>query len=132
MLRRSRIYAAVYAPAETLPARPVPRPKLSNVEILQIQEPAAGPAGGRRARRGRLPGPERQYSLQKHIYEIQIIHAELLKLKTNQAPVYNLVRSLGLVGPLPTGAESAADAKGTRAALAVSESSWRGSPRRRA
>ena len=54
---------------------------------------------------------------------------ELLKLKTNQAPVYNLCWSLGLVGPLPE-----ATAPETLAGFQVPgrrwrESSWRGSPR---
>ena len=40
----------------------------------------------------------------EHVCEVQFIHSDLLTLKTEQTPVYNLVRSLGLVGPLPGGA----------------------------
>ena len=57
----------------------------------------------------------------KHICEVQIIHGELLKLKADQTPVYNLVRSLGLVGPLPeaTTETRRRPPQRTRAALAV-------------
>ena len=62
------------------------------------QEPATGSAGGRWAhRKSGYRDLNVNIRFQKHICEVQISHSELLKLKADQTPVYNLVRSLGLV-----------------------------------
>jgi hypothetical protein len=111
--------------AETLPALEAScaaLQKLSNVEILQVKNRLRDPPEGDGPTASGYRDLNVNIRFQKHICEIQIIHAELLKLKTNQAPVYNLVRSLGLVGPLPeaTAPETRRrPPKRTRAALAV-------------
>ena len=113
--------------AETLPALEVSCAALQEladagvVEILQVKNRLRDPPEGDGPTASGYRDLNVNIRFQKHICEVQIIHGELLKLKADQTPVYNLVRSLGLVGPLPeaTTETRRRPPKRTNAALAV-------------
>ena len=104
--RNQTLYAAASSSRERCRRwRPVrrtaPSPTGASSKILQAQEPGGGI-------RRRAPGPPRAATgiststfASRSIYARSRSGAILLKLKADQTPVYNLVRSLGLVGPLP-------------------------------
>ena len=113
--------------AETLPALEASCAALQKladagvVEILQVKNRLRDPPEGDGPTASGYRDLNVNICFQKHICEVQIIHGELLKLKADQTPVYNLVRSLGLVGPLPeaTTETRRRPPKRTQAALAV-------------
>ena len=74
------------------------------VEICQVKNRLRDPPEGSGPTASGYRDLNVNVRFQGHVCEVQIIHADLLKLKEEQTPVYNLVRSLGLVGPLPAGA----------------------------
>ena len=113
--------------AETLPALEASCAALQKladagvVEILQVKNRLRDPPEGDGPTASGYRDLNVNIRFQKHICEVQISHSELLKLKADQTPVYNLVRSLGLVGPLPeaTTETRRRPPKRTRAALIV-------------